>query len=221
MKLVYAFLLFCLSLSATAQNEPQAVSLFETTNDFLYDIKTEALMELRTSGETYFVAKKILDVHSKEKIKGAGISWAIKRGEDYYFNLIYSHDIMTGFFVKLDIIGRYCVAILDKDTYKKAKASAFNPYGGSALGLLANSSTSWNKVVKDSADSKRYLIFIDTKLTEPKDFPRKESSYGNLLTRKKVAEMMKNNNVDGPAKELSFEEVIELIKSENAKEGKI
>ncbi|WP_188929438.1 hypothetical protein [Dyadobacter endophyticus] len=217
MRNVYLFVFFCLSTSAWAQNEAEVVSVFPTTMDFLSDNKTEALLEVRSSGDAYFITKKILDIQTKKRIKGAGSTWAIKRGESYYFNMIYSDDFLNGIFIKLDVVGRYCLSLLDKSTFNRVKAGSVNPYGGGALGLLANSSITWNKALKDSTDSKRYIVFIDTKSIEPADSPRKEGSRGNLLTRKKVSELMKNNNIEGEAKDMSFEEVIALIKSENAK----
>lgn len=218
MKSLYLFVLFCFSLSAMAQNEAEPISIFETTNDFLYDIKKEALMEVRSSGESYFITKKFLDIQTGKKLKISGANWAIKRGPDLYFNMIYSDDMSNGIFIRLDITGRYCVAILDENSYKKAKAGARDLYGLSDLGFFGKSFNIRSRTLKDSADGKRYLVLIDTKLIEPRDWPRKEGSHANLLTKKKLAGLMKDNKLEGSAKDLSFEEVIDLIKSENAKE---
>lgn len=217
MKTLCFFVFLSFSLSALAQKETEVVSVFATTTDFLANTRTEMLMETRDLGESYIITKQFLDTQTGKRIKGAGASWAIKRGEDYYFNMVYSDDILNGIYVKLNIIGRYCLSILDKKTFNKVKAGSVNPYGVSALGILANSSISWNKALTDSTDSKHYIVFIDTKSIEPRDFPRRESSHANLLSRKKVTEIMKNNNIEGAAKDLSLEEVVDLIKSENSK----
>lgn len=191
--------------------------LYLTTNDFLIDNKTDAAVVIHSSGESYMVTRGMSDPQTGKKLKGIGAPWVIKRGSDYYFNMIYSNDIMSGIYVKLDIVGRYCVSVLDKNTYGKVKGNSVNLYGMGALGILASNSVTWNKSLKDSTDSKRYIVFIDTKEIEPRDSPKNEGSRANLLGRKKVAEMMQHNNRDGSPKEMSFEEVIELIKIENAK----
>jgi len=90
MKIV--FLLFCFSLNALALAETETVSIFWNTADFLNNNKTEVLIEIRNSGDSYFRTKKILDSQTKKTIKGSGTPWAIKRGEHYYFNMLYSDD---------------------------------------------------------------------------------------------------------------------------------
>jgi hypothetical protein len=131
--------------------------------------------------------------------------------------MLYCDDMMSGIFVKLDVIGRYCLAVLDKKTYGQVKAKSINSYGYGALGLLANSSSGWSKSLKDSTASKVFIVFIDTQEFVPRDSPKHEGSRGYLLGKKKVSEMMKANNIEGSAKELSFEEVMTLIKNENVK----
>ena len=223
MKRACLLVIFCIPLIASAQNNPELVSVFPTTVDFLNHESTEYLLETRTEGDSYFTMKDLLDPQSKKKIKRGTSSWMIKRGEDYYFNLIYTDDTMNSFFIRLDIIGRYCAAVLDKDMFNKAKADVNNyPFAsfgamGSGMWALSNNLVGWNRSLRDTTDSKKYIILINTDERFPKSFPRNDGSVGNLLTRKKVAQFMENNNMSGEAKNLSFEQVIDLIKKENAK----
>ncbi len=218
MRILYFLSLFlCVSLSALAQKDAEVVSLYATTDDFVAGNKKEALLEVRKSGAAYFFTKNFLDIETKKKVKGGRSSWAIKRGEDYYFNMMYSDDVINNVFVKLEVVGRYCLAILDRETLNEVRAGSVNPYGGSALGLLANSSITWNKSMKDSTDEKRYIIFIDTSVIAPFEYSEKVGSRGSFLRKKKVEEMMKSVNMERKARDLSFEEVMELIKDENAK----
>lgn len=217
MRIIFLLTIVCVSASTYAQKVTEKMTMYLTTKDFLSDNGAEVGTVVHSSGDSYFVTRGISYSETGKKLKGVGTPWSLKRGSDYYFNMAYCDDIVSGIYVKLNVVGRYCLAVLDKKTYGNVKSNAVNSYGYSALGLLANSSSSWNKSLKDSTESKMYIVLVDTHEVVPRDSPKNEGSRGYLLSKRKVAEMMKSNNMEGSAKALSFEDVIALVKLENAK----
>jgi hypothetical protein len=207
----------CISASSYAQKVTEKLTMYITMNDFLTDNRSEAAIVLHSSDDSYLVTRGFSDSQTGKRLKGIGAPWSLKRGDSHYFNMLYCDDLMSGIYVRLDVVGRYCLAVLDKETYGKVKSNSINSYGYGALGLLANNSSSWNKSLKDSTESKMYIVIIDTHDIVPRDSPKHEGSRGYLLGKKKVAELMKSNNMEGSARDLTFEEVLALVKTENVK----
>ncbi|MCP4176773.1 MAG: hypothetical protein GY756_03325 [bacterium] len=197
------------------------VVLYETSEDFMNKIRldVEATAILYEKSDKHLDIKKIFNKNTGKKIKNFKSVWAIKYNNEKYFNLLYSDNLkQKRVFVKFDIIGKYCAVFINKDTPKIVLKG-----GGKALALFFGLSGALaNEIIKDFSGYKdengNRLLFIDTTKIEEGLGYRYSSSLGNFLNKKELKEL----TIDIPellekvnSKEITFEEVVDLINSLN------
>ena len=169
---------------------------------------------INEDSDVHFVIRKFIDAKTGEKIKKGKNAWAIRYNNSNYFNLSYSkYDSTQGIFVKFNIEGRYCVVVIDKDS---PFINTSYDYGGGLIGFLAGESGKWHKKWLDKEGVKKGIFIIDTVIENP-NF---HSSSAKILNAKRLKKLIKKNKLSidtKTLKELSFEEVMEIIKLANSK----
>ncbi|MCP4178102.1 MAG: hypothetical protein GY756_10075 [bacterium] len=204
------------------------VSLFETTKDLLNKMKIDAdlVAVLYNKSEKYLSVRDIVDNKSGKIKKFGKDAWALKCDGEYFFNLLYlSADYLTEqrIFLKLDIIGKYCAIFLDKDTSINKITGHYDPtqYYSGIFWMLYRGSQNWNKCYIDKTGNKKKILFIDTnKIRSSIRSGNANCSSGYLLNRKELKKIASDNPEllkKIKNKEITFEEVVEFIKSLNEK----
>lgn len=213
MKLILIFVILIHSQFAFSQVYEFNVEIFNTTKDFL-DIKSSsAIAIIRKQSEQHIQISSIINPKTRQKVNRQNSVWVIKHKEDYYFNLFYSQDLnQQKTFVKLDILGKYCAAIIDKNSPNIVKTSQ-TYYGGGLTGALIKESSTWGNNWEDKNEEKRKILFINCFNILPMTMAHNKASDGNFLTfnQLKILYPKLKNAKEKP----SFEEVLEIINELN------
>lgn len=220
MKTRYLFsILFLVSFFSKAQKAVEPLILFTATREFLNNsaFEGEAFAYVDPISAKHLRIKKIVDKNGK-KLKEGSSAYAIQYKGENYFNLGYSTDLNNWtFYAKFDIVGRYCAIIIDDDTPAVIRKGGSN-YPMGAAGALMKDSVKWGKAWLDKDGKKKRLLFIDTLKYEPESGSRNGGSIGNYLSRSEFMDILTAHKLDirdRKVKELTFEEVIQLINELN------
>ncbi len=213
------------------------VELYRTTNDFINnefwtkdcrvilsnELKNVNLIDsIKKYGDTLKIKPKFLQIKdfinkkTNQEFSNGRNAWALKYNNDYFVNLGYSVDLTNwDSFIKLDVIGRYCLFFVSSESYLNDIAD--NQYGLGLVGVLGNTIGKPKNSFVDKNNKKYSIHFIDTNELHKHGFGSKsfKVSISFLLTKRRLKKIIEKNNLELNAKELSFEEVIELFKGLN------
>jgi len=223
--LPFILLLFsCGAQKATLEEIKQSkpVHIYPTMLDYNKNTVSEKRLSvlIKDSSKQHISIKKFIDPQTGLKDRKAIKAWGIKYNGNDYFNLGYSTDVNHWkSFAKIDIKGPYSVMLVDEKSPYILNSTS-NYYGGGLTGALIAESHKWGKNWKDKNGMKHKLIIINTFET-----PQNPTSYyignqGNYLTRKQIKKMIKDYNLPynpSKVKELTYEEVLEIIQTVNKK----
>lgn len=202
----------------------EPIKLFETSTDFLNQraMGTELGVLITDKSDQHITTKGVFDLKTGE-VNNKGLSaWAIEYKDERYFNLGYSSDLNHwGSYAKFDIVGTFCVIIIDDDSPHILQSKSQGYYGGGLVGGLASAlvaeSSKWGKNWKDKEGNKKKLLFIDTEKVKPQAMNRNASAHGNYLTKKELEKILEitETTLEEDIKDIHFEKIIELIKIAN------
>jgi hypothetical protein len=198
----------------------EKVMLYETTQDYLDNkpMRVQVGVLIEEKSQQHITIKGIFDSKTGLIMKKELSAWALKYEGQNYFNLGYSNDVNHwNSYAKFDIEGRYSIIIIDENSPSVLNSSSVS-YGGGLAGVLMSESTKWGKNWRDSNGMKKKILLIDTKEIKPKSLSRNSGSLGNYLSRKKFHEIVnqsQSNLTEDKLKNLTYEEVIEMIKFAN------
>ncbi|GGF06026.1 hypothetical protein SAMN05443634_11237 [Chishuiella changwenlii] len=235
MKKKFTFFLSLLTLIINAQVSvidnkfALPISFYKTTDDFINNNITAndkfALVKNKTNltrqqfdsiSKTSNILKsqKIIDKKTLQEFEEGTRSWALKYNENYFFNLGYSTDVNSwSTWVKFDVIGKYCLIFIPQNSYINNLIG--NSNGGLGLnGILMKESTKWGTNFSNNNNNTR-IIFIDTTNQKGPFLSRYRSSIGNLLTKKTLKKLAKENNVSFNEKEATFDDIVNFITTLN------
>lgn len=190
--------------------------LYNTGEDYNNNaLSTTYKAIINEDSDVHFVIKKFIDAKTGEKIKKGKNAWAIRYNNSNYFNLSYSkYDSAQGIFVKFNLEGRYCVVAIDKNSPFMSPTEHYGP--GVLQLILAEEASKWHKKWLDKEGVKKGIFIIDT-VIENSNF---HSSSAKVLNAKRLKKLIKKNKLPIDTKtltELSFEEVMDIIKLANSK----
>ena len=237
MKIIVAFLLVFVS-TTNAQISIvderivlENVSFYKTTDDLVNEKPTalDKVILLKNKVEddvnldsiatkiSVISAKKIIDKETSKKFNEGQRSWALKYNNSYFFNLGYSSDVNSwGNWVKIDVIGKYCLIIINPKS--SLVRIIGNSNGGLGLeGLLNKESVKWGKNFVNNKKENVKIIFIDTENQSDPFMSRYKGSIGDLLSRKDLKKLSKKHNTDFDEENATFENVIDFIEQLNSK----
>ncbi|GAB7256487.1 hypothetical protein [Polaribacter sp. OB-PA-B3] len=207
-------------IPSTELHTLEPAKLYETTEDYISNKSVEAGILIKERSNQHIKIKGVFDLNTGIKIKRGMSAWIIEYNGNKYFNLGYSGDVNHwNYFGKLDIEGKYCAIIIDKNSPNILKSSS-NNYGGGLAGVLIGESSKWNKNWKDENGEKKKILFIDTENIRQKNANRNIGSLGDYLTRKQLQEITNEiglNLSDTEIKNIMFEKIIQILKTENNK----
>jgi len=194
------------------------VNTYKTTQDYISKTYTEVnvTLEVREITESYIRFRCFIDTQIGKKIKKLNSSWAIEYEGQNYFNLRYSSELHNQHvFIKMDIEGtHYCASFIGEDPPKVIKRSGMN-YGGGLQGILLKSSDKWFTNWIDKSGSKNKILLIDLINQEPIFMSKRTISKGILLSKKDFKIKFGIKKSIAKIREMTFEEVIDLIKYSN------
>jgi len=181
------------------------ITIFETSQKFKNrdSLTIDAYAVGFIESEYVIEIKKIINRSTGENVKESKFIWCFKYKNDFYVNLGYCNDIsMNSFFVKLDIIGHYCMASLPDYKFIPPSASNIFRYNNGTFGILAGNMSDWafhgKSVWKYDSKKKCPILLTDLSEKEYRNFSwlRNESALLNLVTKKDLKKIMKKNNMN-------------------------
>lgn len=193
-KILASLFILCLCFPTQAAVLERSVKLFNTTKDYLNNTPYEAEVIAIVKGESseHLWVKQFIDKTTRQKIKRSNSAWAIEYKGETYFNLGYSTDMNAWkVFIKLSIKGRYCAAIVNKNSPNIIKNAGMNSggYGGGIMGASIASSSKIGKNYVDEKGLKNKILFIDTQKIKSASMARNTASLGDLLSKKQLFEL--------------------------------
>lgn len=211
-KLLFALLL--LPVLGYSQIDKKNVILYNSSVAFVKkENGIDALAEVRNSSDRYLKVKRFVDSNGG-KIKNSAVSWALDFNGKSYFNLTHSVDLYQHMlFIPFDIIGKYCGVFISKESPSTIKNGGVD-YGGGALGFLAKDSSKWGKGWIDKNGNKVWILFSDTDDVKKGIGGYEPSSLARFLSRSQLDELCEKHKIDlqdKRTKDLSFEEVVDII----------
>lgn len=191
--------------------------LYETTEQFLKKLPscTNATAEIIRSNPNSMELYKFRDTNTKKKIKRAKQTWGIHFKGNDYFNMLYFDDIyIENTFYKLDIVGRYCVIIIDED--EKYFKSDINYGLGLTNVLISEMEKHKNKgyIWSDKSGKKYCIILIDTIEKGNRTLDKNEGSSGSRITKKQLFKKLNINKETISFEKfelMNLEEILKLI----------
>lgn len=195
-----------------AQEKRVNVSLLGSVNEIISrpDSTQSAEAVIREEKGAVFYIKEFFEPGSAVKLKRAFDCFSFVYNNDVYFNLKYSKDMQEQkAFIKLDRIGRYCMAFLYDNQVSPSGGPGISIGGGLGGGIgvgLGGVSLSramqGSKHWTDQYGKKRRILLVDTKSS---------GSQGFYLTHKLLNDLLEQNERARNSKELSFERVVDFM----------
>lgn len=192
---VFVFQLFGQEVDQPSELDPSTIVVYETTRDFKDNIVYEGDYSIEIVENKEHYLKIILKrKNRRDKLKHFG-AWALKIGDDIYFNTSYiksgavrnNKPFKTVVFTKFDVVGDICATVLDK-RYPKASAGY---YGYGLTGLLTtavvNEQMTWR--TKNFEQVKIMVAIVQ----EPAFHESTDCSHARLMTRQELKKMFENH----------------------------
>ncbi len=199
----------------------KSISVYETTKDFINNVmQLNAKIIIKEESKKHIKVSKIFDSKTELKIKNWRSFWAIEYNNELYFNLLYSKELLRErVFAKLDIKGKLCAVIIDKDSPEILKPSKHSNVHVGARSISIDIYKSKREQPlgkhhwKDKNGNSKAILLIETVYLVPKFASRKEGSFGFYLNYSFLKDLIKDYNIKnvGNLKDVNFERVIEII----------
>ena len=195
--------------------------LYETTDAFLKRspvvpyVKAE-IIEVKPN---CLMLHKFRDISTDKKIKYGKLSWSFNYLGNDYFNMIYCNDYyLPSTFYKMDIVGRYCVILIDEN--EKIFMNDIHFGAGLTNVLISEYEKSRNKKYYwyNKSGKKVNIILIDTNDIERSSVDRNKGSSGNYVSKTKLFKILKPHNPDLNVEflgNLLIEDIMEMISELN------
>lgn len=180
------------------------ITVYESSQKFkaLDSMAVNALGVGNIESDYMIEIKKVINAASGKKIKDSKFIWCIKYKNDFYVNLGYCDQIdMNSYYIKLDIVGHYCMTAMRKEIFKPQSAALEMGLVAGAVGVLAGS---YHEIIyfersewRDTNNKKIPILLVDLSQKEYRNFSRhrNESALATLVTKDDVNKILKKNGI--------------------------
>jgi hypothetical protein len=210
----------CLSTLSSAQTKEIPVHYYFSTDDLVQDrVSTEEIiLEVKSMGPQFIYIKDVLDQFTGKRSERGHKAYAIEYNGHPYVNLLYSYNTKTpNLYVRFDILGRFCLAVLEENFLNSMFDS--QPYSGGGLAgySLQASVTKGGKFLDKEGNTKKIFI-IDTKdLSIVVPYTVKYAPLENL-TKSALKWLVGKDNFKGSTSDYTVEEIIAIVEDLNRRQ---
>ena len=226
MKLYFLTLLLVaiLHISLGAQTEEVLVQYYFSTDDFLQDnLSAETVrLQVKSMGSDFIYVRDIVDIITGKHSANGWKAWAIEHEGNAYQHLTYSYNSKApGVFIRIDIKGRFCLAIMDEGSEDSMK-SVPGYYGGgminsAAIAIAESASKGVGKFLDKEGNSK--LIFIiDTKDLSIVLPYKAKNAPAEVLTKSTLKWLVGKEYWKGSVSDYTVEEVKAIVEDLNERQ---
>lgn len=202
-----------------AQKTMIPVVYYFSTGDYMEDKRSadSVLIDVYKLEEEYIYAKNILDPKTKKNADDGDKIWAIRHNDQTYVNLKYSANAYTPkLFVRVDIKGRFCAALMEPD-FDKVLADRWFAEQMEIGGMNHPYDNSVGAYFKDEAGLDRRIFLIDTKDLSIV-LPYKAKNAPVDMIGKSTLKWLTGDAYKGSVKDYSADEVMRIIEDLNARQ---
>lgn len=172
-----------------------------------------------TRGTNYMLVGDCLDPVTNKRLKDGKKIWAIVLNDSLFINMAYSNaSTSPGIYVKPEVVGRFCIAVMDQSFVSFHNKNSPNYYGLGLTGAILENSGMWGGTYLDSSGEKKKILFTDTKhLTYV--IPNKGKNSGIDFLKPKTLKILAERlgEYKGSKDEYTTEEVISIVETLNAR----
>jgi hypothetical protein len=211
-----------LGLLSFVQGQPQEISVgyYLSTGYFLSRAihPEEVLLEVRNIGGDYIYARDILDPGTRKKSDDGNRAYAIAYEGNDYVNLKYSQNAyVPDLFVRIDLTGRFCLAVMDPEfepVLDKAAQNSTQKIGG----MTHTYDAAIGGIFVDKEGKEKQIFIIDTKdLSIVIPYKAKNAPI-NLLSKSTLKWLVGKENFKGSVKDYSVEEIVSIVEDLNQRQ---
>lgn len=214
----------CFQAVSMAQTKEILVHYYFQTDDYLQSnlSSDKILLEVKTMGEDFIFVTGIRDPVTRKRPDSGWKVWAIEYEGQAYMHLVYSYESkMPGLFVRIDVKGRFCLAVMDQEGEGSMK-SVPTYYGAglinAAAGAITESSTKGTGKFQDKEGVYKKVFFIDTKDLSFVVPYKSRNAPAELLTRSTLKWLVGKDKFEGSTDDYTVEEIIAIVEDLNRRQ---
>lgn len=212
---IITLLFFCCSIDA--QEDSTTFLYYSATTHFIADQpgKQNIIPDIKVADKEFIVVRKFVDKKTRRRSKYVKRPWAIKYNGRYFFNLAFCSEYANiNLFAHADEVGRFCAIIIDGSTASAIQSGGTN-YGGGLSGVLMKDMDKWGKNWETSNGSKAKILITDTHNEQYTNSQGAYNSKWQLLSKQNLEDILAPDLSKEQIKELTFEDIIQLIRHKN------
>lgn len=222
--LLTLFIVTLFQANTIAQKQEKLVHYYFSTGDYLQDYLSadEILLEVKTMGEDFIYVTGIHDPLTRKRPENGWKVWAIEYDGHAYMHLVYSYQSQApGMFIRLDIKGRFCLAIMDMESEGSMKGAP-NYYGpgliNAAAGAIAESATKGVGKFQNEEGVYKMIFLIDTKDLSFVVPYKSKNAPAELLTKSTLKWLVGKDKFEGSKDDYTVEEIIAIVEDLNRRQ---
>ncbi len=197
---------------------------FFSTDDFLLDnLSAETVrLEVKEMGSDFIYVKDIADIITGKHSANGWKAWAIEYEGNAYQHLTYSYNSKApGVFVRIDLKGRFCLAIMDQGSEDSMKPAP-GYYGGglinSAAAAIAESASKGVGKFRDKEGNSKLIFIVDTKDLSIVLPYKAKNAPAEVLTKSTLKWLVGKENWKGSASDYTVEDIIAIVEDLNGRQ---
>lgn len=223
MRILILLILFSSLTLTFLFSQPSDISAhyYFTTEHFLANQQSSEPVQfiLNAQGPEFIFIKDVIDPATSKSSKEGRKAWAIEYDGDTYIHLFHSpYSRADGLFIKLDVVGRFCLAVMDEDFTAQHNKASPSTYGGGIAGVLMNYGDMWGGGFFDTTGAKKKIFITDTKeLTLVIPYKGKNAPI-ELLTASTLKWLAGKEAYTGRKWDYTVEEIVALVEDLNQRQ---
>jgi hypothetical protein len=218
----FSTFLVALGFLGLVQGQSQEISVgyYLSTGDFLSRTThpDEVILEVRSIGNDYIYARDIRDSGIGKKSDDGNRAYAIAYEGNDYVNLKYSENaFVPDLFVRIDLTGRFCLAVMEPAFEPVLDKAAQNPTQKIG-GMTHTYDAAIGGIFVDQEGKERQIFIIDTKdLSIVIPYKAKNAPI-NLLSKSTLKWLVGKENFKGSVKDYTVEEIVLIVEDLNQRQ---
>jgi hypothetical protein len=201
-----------------AQNTMLPVVYYFSTGDYIEDKRSDTiLIEVSKMDDQYIYVKNFLDPKTEKKVDDGGKIWALRYNDEDYVNLLYSGSAYSPkFFIRVDIKGRFCAALMEPG-FDKILSENWLADRMAINGVNHPTDNTVGAYFKDEAGLDRRIFLIDTKDLSIV-LPYKAKNAPVEMINKSTLKWLTGDSYKGSVKDYTADEVMKIIVDLNGRQ---
>lgn len=218
--IILSLCLFGLADSMIAQVQEFSTNYYLSTGNYMDGKSSDekVLILFRSMSDEYIYVKDILDPQTRKKSKDGNRAWGITYEGNDYINLKYSNNAYAqNLFVRIDIKGRFCLAVMEPE-FAEVLDKGAGKSNAKIGGMTHTFDSAIGGIFLDQEGHKRQIFIIDTKDLSIVLPYKANNAPIDLLQKSTLKWLVGKENYEGSLKEYTAEEIIAIVEDLNSRQ---